>query len=48
VAYEKLSYPPLAFTVPAGGDEITLISAPKRLWGGEGILENAKAAMKDK
>jgi len=42
VSYEKLSYPPIALTVPAGGDQATLISAPKKLWGGEGILENAK------
>jgi hypothetical protein len=48
VTYEKLHYPPIAFTVPAGGDQVTLISAPKRLWGGEGILENASAALKGK
>jgi len=48
VSYQKLVYPPLAFTVPAGGDQVTLISGPKRLWGGEGILENARAALKEK
>jgi len=48
VQYEKWSYPPVAFTIPAGGDRVTTISAPKRLWGGEGILENAKAALKGK
>jgi hypothetical protein len=48
VNYEKLIYPPIALTVPAGGDQATLISAPKRLWGGEGILENARAAAKKK
>ena len=46
VNYEKLVYPPIALTFPAGGDQATLISAPKKLWGGDGILENAKAAMK--
>ena len=29
VSYEKLLYPPLAFTVPAGSDDVTLISAKK-------------------
>ena len=48
VNYEKLVYPPIALTVPAGGDQATLISAPKKLWGGDGILENAKAAAKGK
>ena len=48
VSYEKLVYPPIALTVPAGGDQATLISAPKKLWGGGGILENAKAAAKGK
>ena len=48
VNYEKLVYPPIALTVQAGGDQATLISAPKKLWGGDGILENAKAAVKKK
>lgn len=48
VSNEKLYYPPIAFTVQDGADEPALITAPKRLWGGEGILENAKAALKQK
>lgn len=48
VNYERLVYPPIALTVPAGGDQATLISAPKKLWGDDGILENAEAAAKKK
>jgi len=48
VNYEKWLYPPIALTFPAGGDQATLLSATKKLWGGEGILENAKAAEKPK
>jgi hypothetical protein len=39
-------YPPIYFVADKGDDNVFLISAPKRLWGGVGILENAKAALK--
>jgi len=48
VTYEKWNYPPIGITFPVGGDQATTITATKKLWGGEGILENARAAMKSK
>jgi hypothetical protein len=48
VSYQEFHYPPISFTAPVGSDQATLISAPKKLWGGSGILENARKALKTK
>lgn len=45
---EKLIYPPIVITVPAGGDQATLILAPTKVLGDDGIMENTKAASKKK
>ena len=43
---KEYHYPPIYFVADKDSDEVFLISAPKRLWSGPGILENAKAALK--
>lgn len=43
---KEYHYPPIYFTAEKDSDDVFLISAPKRLWGGSGILENAKAVLK--
>jgi len=48
VAYQQLHYPPLSFLVAGDSDQASSIAAPKRLWAGKGILENAKAALNAK
>jgi hypothetical protein len=39
-------YPPIYLVADKDSDDVFLISAPKRLWSGPGIVENAKAALK--
>jgi hypothetical protein len=46
VTRKEYHYPPISFSADKDSDEVFLISAPKRLWSGPGILENAKAALK--
>jgi hypothetical protein len=46
VNYQELHYPRISFLVPEGSDQASAISAPKRLWAGKGILENAKMVLK--
>jgi hypothetical protein len=39
-------YPPIYFVADKDSDDVFLIAAPKRLWAGAGILENAREALK--
>jgi hypothetical protein len=48
VNLEEWQYPPIAFTFVEGSDEPRSVGAPKRLWTGKGILENAKEVLKNK
>jgi hypothetical protein len=43
---KEYHYPPIYFVADKDSDDVFLISAPKRLWAGPGIVENAKAALK--
>ena len=43
---KEYHYPPIYFVADKDSDDVFLISAPKRLWSGPGILENARAALK--
>jgi hypothetical protein len=43
---KEYHYPPIYFVAEKDSDDVFLIGAPKRLWSGPGILENARAALK--
>jgi hypothetical protein len=48
VNLEEWQYPPIVFTFVEGSDEPRSVGAPKRLWTGKGILDNAKEVLKSK
>jgi hypothetical protein len=48
IRFAELHYPPISLSVAEGSDEPTTVNAPKRLWAGKGILENANEALKKK
>lgn len=48
VNLEEWQYPPINFIFREGSDEPRGVGAPKRLWTGKGILENAKEVLEKK
>ncbi len=48
IKLQQLYYGPISFTIVAGSDQPRTISLPRKLWGGKGVLENAKEALATK